>query len=282
MNRETYTELSGADTQRRHETPSASNGARSAASAGPHPLISQYWLAAHVYTCVRDDAAVILNTKLDRYFAIEPEHARALAAVVTGWPASNTAPMPLHEALPVAEQFENHGFITRCASEGRSAAPPRLTDRSSLIELGSELDGSSLRTRDVVRFLDAYRQVSWALRYRSFEAVVRDVVDARMRAVSEESSLNLSHAIELLSVFRRMRGYIFAVRNRCLLHALLLTKFLMRYDQRPTWVIGVRTAPFAAHSWVQHAHFVLDTTPEKVCPYTPILAIQCGQRRRHV
>ena len=45
------------------------------------------------------------------------------------------------------------------------------------------------------------------------------------------------------------------------------------YDVYPTWVIGVRTKPWAAHSWVQQGTLLLDANPEQVCDYSPILAI---------
>jgi hypothetical protein len=236
-----------------------------------HLSSCKYWLAKHVYACARDDGAVILDARQDKYLGVEPQDARALEAVVNGWPPSSAGPLSSEDALPIAEQFASAGFLTGSAAEGRSAEPPSLSDRSTLIGVGDDADAHPLSTRDIARFLDAYRQVSWALRYRSFEAILQDAKESAKS--SQPSRFDIALVSELLSIFRRMRGYTFAVRNRCLLHALLLTNFLTRYGQRPTWVIGVRTVPFAAHSWVQHAHFVLDTTPEKVCPYTPILAI---------
>jgi hypothetical protein len=66
---------------------------------------------------------------------------------------------------------------------------------------------------------------------------------------------------------------VFAAEGRCLLHALTLVKFLNRCDFYPDWVIGVTTQPWAAHSWVQWGSFLLDTTPENVCHYTPIMVV---------
>ena len=53
----------------------------------------------------------------------------------------------------------------------------------------------------------------------------------------------------------------------------MLVKFLASYQVHPTWVIGVRTKPWAAHSWVQQGTLLLDSNPEEVCEYTAILAI---------
>jgi hypothetical protein len=66
---------------------------------------------------------------------------------------------------------------------------------------------------------------------------------------------------------------VFAAEGRCLLHALTLVKFLNRCGFYPDWVIGVTTQPWAAHSWVQWGSFLLDTTPENVCHYTPIMVV---------
>jgi Transglutaminase-like superfamily len=77
----------------------------------------------------------------------------------------------------------------------------------------------------------------------------------------------------MVDVFRQLRCWVFAAEGRCLLHALTLVNFLSAYGLHPEWVFGVSTQPWAAHSWVQWGQFLLDTNPEKVCPYTPILIV---------
>jgi hypothetical protein len=70
-----------------------------------------------------------------------------------------------------------------------------------------------------------------------------------------------------------MRPFAFTSLDQCLFHALALTRFVNDSGQLATWVIGVRLRPWGAHSWVQQNHRVLDTTPEIVREYAPILAV---------
>jgi hypothetical protein len=52
-----------------------------------------------------------------------------------------------------------------------------------------------------------------------------------------------------------------------------MIEYLSMYHVFPEWVIGVRTQPFGAHSWVQNGAVVLNDTPERVSSFTPILAV---------
>ncbi|MEU1789119.1 lasso peptide biosynthesis B2 protein [Streptomyces sparsogenes] len=46
------------------------------------------------------------------------------------------------------------------------------------------------------------------------------------------------------------------------------------HGRRLTWVIGVRTAPAAAHAWVQaHGEVIGQDPAERVWPYAPALRI---------
>jgi hypothetical protein len=76
-----------------------------------------------------------------------------------------------------------------------------------------------------------------------------------------------------VDLFRQLRPFVFAAEGRCLLHALTLVNFLASYGLYPDWVIGVATQPWDAHSWVQWGNCLLDSNPEKVCKYTPIMVV---------
>jgi len=80
-------------------------------------------------------------------------------------------------------------------------------------------------------------------------------------------------AVELVCLFRRLRPLAFTAKDQCLFHALALVRFLAFYSVFPVWVVGVRTRPWAAHSWVQQGTLLLDSNPEHVCEYTPILSV---------
>ena len=102
------------------------------------------------------------------------------------------------------------------------------------------------------------------------------VASIRANKARLASDVGVTHIVEvaaLVSLFRRLRPFVFAAEGHCLLHALTLVKFLGRYGFNPEWVIGVATQPWSAHSWVQWKNFLLDTNPEKVCRYTPIMVV---------
>jgi hypothetical protein len=113
----------------------------------------------------------------------------------------------------------------------------------------------------------------WALttlKTRTFETVVRDLCE---RKNANSGAMDEERLIELVSTFRLLRPFAFTAHDRCLFHALALTRFLSYYKLFPTWTIGVRVNPWGAHSWVQHENLILDATPEKVVEFTPILAV---------
>jgi hypothetical protein len=78
---------------------------------------------------------------------------------------------------------------------------------------------------------------------------------------------------DAVSSYMRLRPFLFTAHDKCLLDSLTLIRFLARRRMFPAWVIGVRTRPFAAHSWVQSAGLVLNDVHEHVRSYTPILVV---------
>jgi len=145
--------------------------------------------------------------------------------------------------------------------------------RGEWISIGDEMEvGSVVGFGDVVNFASAFVWARCSLAGRPFIATV-GAVRARKAALNLELDWNPLRVAALIDVFRRLRPYVFAAEGRCLLHALTLVRFLSQYGFYPEWVIGVATQPWGAHSWVQWESFLLDTNPEKVCGYTPILVV---------
>jgi hypothetical protein len=62
-------------------------------------------------------------------------------------------------------------------------------------------------------------------------------------------------------------------QGECLFRAFLLLAYLRLAGRDATWVFGVRTYPFRAHCWVQVGDMLLNDAVERVCAYTPILAV---------
>jgi hypothetical protein len=237
---------------------------------------AQYWMPAHVRACPTSSGAVILDLKRNRYFGIGTKETRALFTLEQNWSQANSRagqllePMPMDSALRMANHFVEAGFLSRDAPE------PALTTGAidlsgTLTSVGHEV-GRSVRVGLVhfVRFLRACAWARRALRSRTLYSVACEISSAK-RQLSQ--SFDSQRAVELVCVFRRLRPFAFTAKDQCLFHALALVKFLSYYDVFPTWVIGVRARPWAAHSWVQEGNLLLDSNPEHVCEYTPILTV---------
>lgn len=231
-----------------------------------------YWLEEHVYGCVTPDGAVFLDLKLDKYLGLAASQANALAGVVHGWPEDIAGGAHIEDAgREIAEALLKEGLLTRDERRGKNAAPPTI-DRGPQVSEAECIGATerSIRLLDVWRFLVACLQASWMLRFRSLRAAVAHV--AAIRGCTAKSPLT-DDAAALSSIFRRLRIYVFPKRNQCLYHALALVVFMAHYGVHVTWVIGIRTSPFAAHSWVQDGVTLFDAMPAEVLSYTPILAV---------
>jgi hypothetical protein len=152
--------------------------------------------------------------------------------------------------------------------------PPRDMLRE-WVSVGDELNVEvRVSWRHVRNFAAAFAWGRLSLAIMPLWWTVRAMQRRKARSgIVEKQPSNVIEVAALVSAFRRMRPFVFAAEGRCLLHALVLTRFLGRYGFFPEWVFGVATRPWAAHSWVQWGEFLLDTNPEKVCGYTPIFAV---------
>jgi hypothetical protein len=146
--------------------------------------------------------------------------------------------------------------------------------RGEWISIGDELEvHGRLTLRHIARFLAAFCWARYCLAWRPFSTIVEEVKATKACMVRDSDERHPHAVAALVDVFRRLRPFVFAAEGRCLIHALTLMKFLSQYRFYPEWVIGVTTQPWGAHSWVQWGNFLLDSNPEKVCGYTPIMVL---------
>jgi hypothetical protein len=125
----------------------------------------------------------------------------------------------------------------------------------------------------VLTFLRACLTARYLLKRRPIEAVVARVRTRKSRRLAARPGVNPHSARALVESFLYLRPLLFGARDECLYDSLALTEFLAYYGVHPTWVFGVQTRPFLAHSWVQEGPAVFNDTPEYVLRFTPILAI---------
>lgn len=76
-----------------------------------------------------------------------------------------------------------------------------------------------------------------------------------------------------MAAYEKLRPLAYTARERCLYDSLALLNFLAGEGLFPTWVIGVRTRPFGAHSWLQSGPVVLNDLHDHVRRFRPILVV---------
>jgi hypothetical protein len=239
--------------------------------------IEQYWIPPHVRACSTAASTILLDLKRNRYFGIGADETRALYTLALNWSEANAhaleevEPLAPETAVPIADALVEAGLLSREAPADAAIANGIIDLGGTLTSVGHELDRAArMHYSHVINFLRAWGWTGRALRSRPLYAIVREVGERKLCA---PEYFDEQRAIELVGIFRRLRPHIFSARNQCLFHALALVSFLARYDVYPTWVIGVRLRPWAAHSWVQQGSLLLDSNPEQVCEYMPILAV---------
>jgi len=75
------------------------------------------------------------------------------------------------------------------------------------------------------------------------------------------------------AAYERLRPFVFTARDRCLYDSLALLGFLAKERHFPRWVVGVKTSPFGAHSWLQSGGTVVNDHHEYVRRFRPILVV---------
>jgi hypothetical protein len=249
---------------------------------------SPVWISSHVYVCVTRDGSVLLDLKRDKYFGLGREDSETLADAVNAWPspawsradgrADERVDCPSSRALQaerLCDSLVEEGLLSR-QQEVRDfgVRGDRINMRAEWVSVGDELEvRGEIRLRDVARFVGAYTFARYSLKCRPILSTVQSVHARKVRRATADDQGDVTAVAMLIDIFRCLRPLVFAAEGRCLLHALTLVKFLSYYDVYPEWVIGVNTSPWVAHSWVQWGNFLLDTNPEKVCQFTPIMVV---------
>ncbi len=232
-------------------------------------MTMHYALAPHIRVCRTQCDTVGLDLQRNRYFGLGDNETSLLVhlGVLDGGEAtllSGSQVSTLRDALMRA------GLLVPADAthEGTGSGPSMTMDPPAASAGYEHTDTAPIRMHHILNLLRAFMWAQLALKKQSLHAISLQVSRARL---TRKEPFESSRAIALVSTFRRLRPFLYGARQRCLLHALTLTRFLAHYDQYPHWVIGVRTRPWAAHSWVQAGVMVLDGRPDDVCDYTPLL-----------
>jgi hypothetical protein len=248
---------------------------QSGIQADPMP---SYFLAPHVYPCVTEDHVVLLDLYRDKYVGVAREQVSALARRVKGWPRLGIAPpvdgkAPGSRAESVFAKMVAARMLTTDADIGKEARPVHVPAASEAL-VQPDLDWRPrIRLIDVVRFVIASMLTSLSMRLLPLRSVMNGAMKRKAAGVAACGTVDIAIARRATEAFIRMRPLLFGAQDACLYDSLVLTRFLSYYRQYPVCVIGVQTAPFGAHCWVQDAGFVFNDEPEYVRRFTPILAV---------
>jgi len=240
--------------------------------------VDQYSLPPHVHYCLTEDGAVFLDLKRDVYLGVGIPVTRALTAVVRGWPqtssvARSAEPTPAEDVALIVDALTRRGLLTQHNGSGQPASPAILeTPQLGMCDVDT-IDWTDFRGSHAATFLSACASSAIRLRLLSLTRIVNRVTRRKCARADLSSAFPIDFCRELTRSFLRLRALTYTARDACLFDSLVLVEFLAHYRLFPTWIIGVTTGPFKAHSWVQHGHVVLNDTPERVRTYTPILTI---------
>lgn len=237
--------------------------------ASAAPALPQYHLPRHVYACSLAGGMVFLDLRRNRYFCLSASDAAAVQPAIANHKASKPYRSTFSSSEQVATRLHQAGLL-QAHDPGERAWTWRGPNHDALSSIDVGHPGRGTLYRCAFRFA---RSCLWArlnLQTRSLLAIAEDLERLkghRCGTCDRERTAQYVHA------FRRMRPFAFTSLDQCLFHALALARFVNDSGQLATWVIGVRLRPWGAHSWVQQGHWVLDTTPEIVREYAPILAV---------
>ena len=239
------------------------------------PLRARRWsLAPHVRACLSDGQVILLDLRRNRYLGIGGRHLPALADAVEGWPAGSpaqAAPVTPADLDGLARRLAEQGLLTTEPSAPRTHMSPdeALASMNAL----DAVPHPAIGVRRVLRVLAATVTAAWQLRFKSLHGVA-DAVETRRRQRGRAVRAHDPEAMrDAVAAFEFLRPLAFTARDKCLYDSLALVHFLASEGLFPRWVVGVKTLPFGAHSWVQDGSMVLNDQHELVRRFQPILVV---------
>lgn len=215
---------------------------------------------------------VILDVTSGKYLGLPMANAQALGAWVEGWPVAGGAEAPVPaDQPPLLNELLAKQLLTFDALAGKAAVPVTTSLRDAWLGDSRQANSVKIRWHHVWSFLLAVTRAVMSLRLLSLERIIRR---ARERKSRRSPTVKVADELtDLMMIYGVLRPWIYGTKDACMLHSIAVLEFLARYDIFPTWVIGVRVAPFRAHSWLQVSDQVLTDSPLHVSRMTPILVV---------
>ncbi len=232
-------------------------------------------LAPHVRACIDDEQVILLDLRRNKYLGIAGPQSCALADQIGGWPRNP------EWMVDYANPGASSALTQRLLSQGMVTDTPlqRLPD-ATVEEATSSLDfetataGSSISVRRVARFFHSAAVAALWMRCLSLQSIASAVSARRERLQHAALDTGAPEAMwSSAAAYQRLRPLAMSAQDKCLHDSLALISFLALESAFPRWVIGVKTRPFCAHSWVQSGATVLNDQHENVRRFRPILVV---------
>ena len=227
--------------------------------------------APHAYVCRTPHHVVLLDLRRDKYFALDEGQAQAIGTLFPQLGSNDsTANLTRDAANTLVADLVREGLLTKDPTVGRPLA--RLDMQRPTRALADEYLHTEIpiRAHHVLRFLASYVWCLLAKKHLTIESLIGKIQQRNRCSIGRSSS---DQARQLSTVFERLRPWFYVGKDACLFDSLMLIHFLSSYRITATWIFGVKTAPFAAHCWVQQGDVVLNDIPDTVCRYTPIMTV---------
>jgi hypothetical protein len=243
---------------------------------GKTPARTAHFLSEHSYCCEFDDGAIILDIRTGTYVGVHAENLPVLRILIGNWPCSSGFD---RDATPtesaVSENLIAHllarGIVTNSPTPERALTT--ISAREELSITGSEPAPRRVPVTQVFQFVISLLAV--VIRHKDTKlASLLDWLRRRQCSIRRHGpAVTTDEVQKLVASFFRLRIWFYTADRRCLFDSLVLAIFLTQKRIPCTFMIGVSTKPFLAHSWVQAGTFVLNDTAEHVQMFTPILSI---------
>ena len=230
-------------------------------------------LASHVRACDCASSVVLLDLRYGRYLGVGNALSKSLVGHVQGWPAPSgpaeaAAPQDAHPAA--LQSLVAQGLLTK---EQVAPRPMNALEKAvTSIDEGPPAASRFPGMQRSLQFTTSVALAAWRLRFFSLQTIASSITAHRER-LNSPGSESLEAMRPALLAYETLRPFVFTAREKCLLDSLALVMFLAKDGLLPRWVIGVRTGPFGAHSWVQCGTTVLNDQHEYVRQFRPILVV---------
>jgi len=208
-----------------------------------------YQLKPHVRACLDGAYIVFLDLRLDRYWSVPARTAPAIAGLVATERVYGSGAKLVERGL-IGPTSDGSVPVAR-----RAAAPEHKLLHDS---------HSKLSLSDFVLCATACWWTSRSLARRRLDLTLARLAEFKSRALKPEAD-----AQHLIGVFEEFRPW-FPRRRVCLFDALALFRFMVMRGLTPDLVFGVRTAPFAAHCWVEWQGRLASDSSDHCASFTPI------------